>query len=381
MNFKLFSHLTMAHLVSGWWSVLCEDSNEGILDSNDQKLLKKLTYDPNLYQEVGDTLIGLKQESNKKREEVAQLYYAVCEENKNYHAENHGMLKYIQAVKIRDWIVDLETEFPIWLRDLEVDRFIKWVLALNFVERPIFDDLRNRLQKSPINVDEFANEMYSMVEETSSFYANLSEVPKPKQAEIPRLCEIIIGGEKERKAACKILLSTICGDRTKYHTINNNIISSSIADTYPTKFYLIITQYKKLNTEDRIGFDQILKNVTSNSEFNNQKCAILESLLLVRSQTDGQEQKTTLPTIVIRIGCPINIRGLSCGEFKENYPKLRSVMNAIKTDQEELLRAEQSGGNILTQDDYISQKWLRFFESRSITADSTGKGNSKEPSR
>ncbi|XP_065215961.1 uncharacterized protein LOC135842431 isoform X2 [Planococcus citri] len=271
MNFKLFFYLIMAHLVSGRWSVLGENSNDELLNSNDQEILKLVTENPGLHRAFRENLIvgKLKQDLNFFK----GLYNDEKQKNMDNGALHTGYLKYVQGIKIHDWIVDLETKFPIWLSDLEVDRFIKWVLALKFVEGPIFDDIRNRIKKFNIKVEEFANEMDSMFEETTSLFAgNLPGIPIPKHNEILHLCEIISRGKEEiRKAACNILLSTISGDRIQVSTCNK---ASSTADTYPTKCYVIITEYKTLYTDAEIGFNDVLQKVKSNSEFKQQNCSI-----------------------------------------------------------------------------------------------------------
>ncbi|XP_065215958.1 uncharacterized protein LOC135842431 isoform X1 [Planococcus citri] len=358
MNDKLFSHLIMAHFLSGWWSVLGENSNDDddTLDSKDLRVLKMVTDNPDLYKVLRDRLISLNT--------FKELYFNEEGENRNYYAGNFGYLKYVQGIKIRDWIVDLENKFPNWLMHLEVDRFIKWVLALKFVEGPIFDDLRNRIKKCTVlNAEEFANEMDSMFEETTSLFAgNLPGIPIPKHNEILHLCKIMSRGKEEREAACNILLSTISGDRIKVPTTSN--ISSSIADTYPSKFYVIITACKKMYlTDAEIVFDDVLQKVESDSEFINHNCTILENFLVNRIQTDDtqneQKQKTTLPAVIIRIGFPINLRVTSPEERKQNKLILDSVMNSIRTDLQQIV--PQSDGNIFIVYEFISHEWFRSF--------------------
>ncbi|XP_065220093.1 uncharacterized protein LOC135845458 [Planococcus citri] len=331
MNFNLLSHLIMAHLLSGtsgyrWW-VNSMESTEDVYDS-----------------ETNDELCA-----DKSRE------------MENYAVKNNGYLKYVQWIKIHDWIIDVEKEFPDWLSHLEVDRLIKWVLAIKFVEGPIFDDLRNCFKKcNQLRLEEFANEIDPMFEVTTTLFAGkMSGVPKPKQYEIPQVCELIFGENAARKAACNILLSAISDDKTNVPTSSADI-SSSTADTYLAKFYVIIAECKKLHNDAKIRFKDVLKKVESNSEFINHNCTILESFLVNRSEiydsTEyAQKRNTNLPAIVIqiRVGFPINLQGVSTEEFEENYSNLESLMNAIKTDLEELLRVERFGGNFFTPVEFI----------------------------
>ncbi|XP_065219308.1 uncharacterized protein LOC135844857 isoform X2 [Planococcus citri] len=353
MNIKLFYHLITAHLLSGWWSVPGQCANLKMLDLEDLEVLAMVTDRPAAYRAMRDRLIGLRHQLGGRLDEKRESHDVAKVEDAKNLVQMAAYVPIVQRVKLREWIFAIERNFPNWLRYLEVNRLIAWVLALKFAQEPIFDDLRRLLKARRLTMDTFANEMYSIYEDTpSSIPHKLPDVPDPKPDNIPRVCQLVAGNNEDKEAACVVLLHALFGTTEVPSTSVEP--TSTTPDLYPTKFYVMIKHYKETTEEGREfasnKFSKI-RVVESNLEFKKQNCIILDNFTIDHSKIDntefGKRQKVKLPTIcvVMRIGFPRNLRGQSVRELqKKIFTDAMSVKQGIMTD----LKNEDPSAEIFT---------------------------------
>ncbi|XP_065220838.1 uncharacterized protein LOC135845896 [Planococcus citri] len=374
MNLKLFSHLIMTHLLSEWCCVLGQDSEEAMnIDAMDQKLLDKVsTYAPNVYAAVRNRLVNKQIEFQQYRGEYRGKYDQKCQSHEAEKAKNDKNVAQLavyaevaQCIKIRDWIVDIEKNFPQWLSYLSVNRFIKWVLALKYAQGPVFDYLNRLLQASEVSIETFANEIHSLYEDMSASFAHKlpSSVPNPTRENIPKLCHLVAGNNKGRKTSCKVLLEAMFTpmDASSSKSIAS---SSTTPDPMPTKFYIIIAYYKNPMEESIVAINTLTKIVESNSEFKKEKCKVLEKFIIGPATIDntqfGKQNRMNLPTIIIRVGFPKSLRGQSSTEFELYFSELQSLKKSIKADLTlPKPGKENSIPDILMPNEFISHKWFQ----------------------
>ncbi|XP_065218793.1 uncharacterized protein LOC135844502 [Planococcus citri] len=360
MNVKLFSHLLMAHLLSDWWRVFGRCANLK-LEEEDLEVLKLLVTKSDLHQVMREHLISVRSGLNSKISLLEEKASKEQRKREDIEQELRSNLKAVYRIKLRDWIVEAERDFPLWLSDLDINRFIKWVLALNFAQEPIFDDLRRFLKENAITIEKFANEMYFIHEEMSEKFAHeLPGIADPTPDIIPQVCKIVAGLINERRQLiCSVLLQAIfVGTEDAPSTSVQTPLTPP--DPYPTKFYIIIRNIKKgVEQGELLTLDKFTKKIQQNSEFNTKKCAILENFIINQSKLDNtpfsKMNELNLPTIVIRIGFPKTYRGLSADDFAKTLSELDFLKKSINDD----IKTLDSDALILNPTEFISHKWFR----------------------
>ncbi|XP_065218958.1 uncharacterized protein LOC135844638 isoform X2 [Planococcus citri] len=261
MNVKLFSHLLMAHLLSDWWHIFGRCADLKKLEEEDLEVLKLLTTNSYLHQAVRKHIGLLRRDINRERLRRDDVI-----------TDLRLNLRTVYGIKLRDWIVEAERDFPLWLSDLDINRFIKWVLALNFAQEPIFDDLRRFLEENVVTIETFANEMCLIYEEMSEKFAHeLPGIEDPTPDRIPQVCEIVARNNECRQLTCSVLL------KAKFVRTKNapsTQLLSTTPDPYPTKFYIIIRNIKKgVEQGELLTLDKFTKKIEQNSEFKTKECS------------------------------------------------------------------------------------------------------------
>ncbi|XP_065218956.1 uncharacterized protein LOC135844638 isoform X1 [Planococcus citri] len=235
MNVKLFSHLLMAHLLSDWWHIFGRCADLKKLEEEDLEVLKLLTTNSYLHQAVRKHIGLLRRDINRERLRRDDVI-----------TDLRLNLRTVYGIKLRDWIVEAERDFPLWLSDLDINRFIKWVLALNFAQEPIFDDLRRFLEENVVTIETFANEMCLIYEEMSEKFAHeLPGIEDPTPDRIPQVCEIVARNNECRQLTCSVLL------KAKFVRTKSRFTCTTLYFTtnthYFTKVYSAMRKLRVLN--------------------------------------------------------------------------------------------------------------------------------------